>query len=150
MAPRGRGITGQLGDYALSIFSVLEEKKLIDLGQDPGTLFSDDSLNGFFGLGRPLWRKMRERLQHFIPARNIHFSARRREVSGNEGFFHQQRDVVMQLPAKIGNYTDFYALHIITRTTSARMLRGPEKRADAEGGNGGCQLRITAVPARCG
>src|SRR6266700_849039 len=65
-------------------------------------VFSKDSLNAFLALGRPAWRKTREILQHLLSAdtRTLRDDARLR-------VFHAQKDVVMKLPARIGNYTDF-------------------------------------------
>src|SRR5207302_3269910 len=42
-----------------------------------------------------------------------------------ERVFHRQSDVVMQLPAKIGNYTDFYSSYHHAHNVGT-MLRGPE------------------------
>src|ERR1700719_919578 len=55
-----------LGEFVVDL-SVLEEKKLVDLNKDR-RFFSHDSLNAFFGLGRPSWRRVRERLQHLLAA----------------------------------------------------------------------------------
>jgi len=48
----------------------------------------------------------------------------------------------MQLPARIGDYTDFYP-HIITPTCRT-MLRGPENALMPIGN--GCRSRIMDVP----
>ena len=45
--------------------------------------------------------------------------------------FHAQKDVVMQLPARIGDYTDFYSSYHHAHNVGT-MLRGPENCAHAE------------------
>jgi fumarylacetoacetase len=42
-----------------------------------------------------------------------------------EKIFHAQRDVTMKLPARIGNYTDFYSSYYHAHNVGT-MLRGPE------------------------
>ena len=69
-------------------------------------IFSEDSLNAFLALGRPAWRKTREILQHLLSAET---PTLRDDVRLREKVFHSQKDVVMKLPARIGNYTDFYS-----------------------------------------
>src|SRR5689334_22348946 len=53
-----------LGDYVVDL-SVLEDEGHFDLTQTP-KLFAQDSLNAFLGLGRSIWRKVREQLQHLL------------------------------------------------------------------------------------
>src|SRR6266571_4700423 len=85
-------------------------------------LFAEDSLNAFLALGRPAWRKAREILQHLLSAdtRTLRDDAKLRAR-----VFHAQKDVVMKLPARIGNYTDFYSSCHHAHNVGT-MLRGPE------------------------
>src|SRR4029079_15006163 len=85
-------------------------------------VFSDDSLNSFLALGRPAWRKTREILQHLLSAdtRTLRDDTRLREK-----MFYAQKDVVMKLPVRIGNYTDFYSSYHHAHNVGT-MLRGPE------------------------
>src|SRR6266487_3917571 len=85
-------------------------------------VFSEDSLNAFLGLGRPAWRKAREIIQNLLSAETpiIRDDARLREK-----VFHAQKDLVMKLPARIGNYTDFYSSYHHAHNVGT-MLRGPE------------------------
>jgi fumarylacetoacetase len=109
-----------LGEFVVDL-SVLEEKGLLGLGQNQ-RLFSHDSLNLFFALGRPIWRALRERLQKLLAAET---AILRDDIELREHVFHRQRDVTMQLPARIGNYTDFYASYYHAHNVGT-MLRGPE------------------------
>src|SRR5216117_3247514 len=85
-------------------------------------IFSEDSLNAFLALGRPAWRKTREILQHLLSAET---PTLRDNVRLREKVFHSQKDVVMKLPARIGNYTDFYSSYHHAHNVGT-MLRGPE------------------------
>src|SRR6266446_4741669 len=73
-------------------------------------------------LGRPVWRKVREILQKLLSADT---ATLRDDTKLRDRVFHRQADVVMQLPAKIGNYTDFYSSYHHAHNVGT-MLRGPE------------------------
>src|SRR5438093_3213549 len=85
-------------------------------------VFSEDSLNTFLALGRPAWRKGREVIQHLLSAET---PTLRDDAKLRARVFHEQRDVMMQLPARIGNYTDFYSSYHHAHNVGT-MLRGPE------------------------
>jgi fumarylacetoacetase len=109
-----------LGEYVVDL-SVLEEAgQFRDL--QSGEVFSQDSLNEFLALGRPAWRKVREILQKLLSAET---ATLRDDKKLRERAFHRQADVVMQLPVKIGNYTDFYSSYHHAHNVGT-MLRGPE------------------------
>jgi len=111
-----------IGDLIVDL-SVLEELEHFRSPEFQGrAVFSDDSLNNFLALGRPAWRKTREILQHLLstdtPALGDDARLRKR-------VFHAQKNVVMKLPARIGNYTDFYSSYHHAHNVGT-MLRGPE------------------------
>src|SRR5437868_8490903 len=85
-------------------------------------VFSEDSLNTFLALGRPAWRKTREVLQHLLSTETptLRDNARLRGK-----VFYAQKDAAMKLPARIGNYTDFYSSYHHAHNVGT-MLRGPE------------------------
>src|SRR6266581_2252086 len=85
-------------------------------------VFSEDSLNKFLALGRPAWRKTREILQHLLSTET---PTLRDDARLREKVFHARKDVVMKLPARIGNYTDFYSSYHHAHNVGT-MLRGPE------------------------
>jgi fumarylacetoacetase len=85
-------------------------------------VFSEDSVNEFLALGRPAWRKTRATLQHLLAADT---PILRDDPVIRSRVFHAQEDVVMKLPARIGNYTDFYSSYRHARNVGT-MLRGPE------------------------
>jgi len=85
-------------------------------------VFSENSLNSFLALGRPAWKKTREILQHLLSADT---AILRDDARLREKMFHAQKDVTMRLPARIGNYTDFYSSYHHAHNVGT-MLRGAE------------------------
>jgi fumarylacetoacetase len=86
------------------------------------TLFAGDSLNAFMALGRPAWKKAREILQHLLSAET---ATLRDNAELRARAFHKQNEVTMQLPARIGDYTDFYSSYYHAHNVGT-MLRGPD------------------------
>jgi fumarylacetoacetase len=109
-----------IGDRIVDL-SVLEGNGHFDFTRGR-KLFSQDSLNAFLALGRPAWRKTREVLQRLLSAET---PILRDDASLRERVFHLQRDVIMQLPARIGDYTDFYSSFHHAHNMGT-MLRGPD------------------------
>jgi fumarylacetoacetase len=85
-------------------------------------IFARNCLNDFLALGRPAWRKTREILQHLLSADT---PTLRDDAALRERVFHRRTDVTMQLPARIGDYTDFYSSYHHAHNVGT-MLRGPE------------------------
>ncbi len=111
-----------IGDQVLDL-SVLEAK-----GHFAGAefknekVFAVDSLNAFLQLGQPAWRKTREILQRLLSADTADL---RDDADLRSAAFHAQKDVTMQLPARIGDYTDFYSSYHHAFNVGT-MFRGPE------------------------
>ena len=111
-----------IGDLVLDL-SVLGELGHFDSPElTDRHLFSQASLNAFLALGRPAWRKAREVIQHLLAADT---PTLRDDAELRRRAFHAQKDVVMQLPARIGDYTDFYSSYHHAHNVGT-MLRGPE------------------------
>lgn len=111
-----------IADLVLDL-SVLEESgyfRALEFGPSP--IFARDSLNAFLALGRPTWRKTREILQHLLAADT---NALRDDQALRKKAFRAQKDVTMQLPARIGDYTDFYSSYHHAFNVGT-MFRGPE------------------------
>ena len=111
-----------IGDFIVDL-SVLEGRghfRSPEFGDQK--VFSQDSLNRFLALGRAAWRKTRQILQHLLSAET---PTLRDDARLRESVFHAQKDVVMKLPARIGNYTDFYSSFYHAHNVGT-MLRGPE------------------------
>jgi len=111
-----------IGDLVFDL-SALEELGHFQSPEFQGRkVFSEESLNSFLALGRPAWRKTREILQHLLAA---DAPILRDDPIIRQRVFHAQKDVVMKLPARIGNYTDFYSSYHHAHNVGT-MLRGPE------------------------
>jgi len=111
-----------IGDFILDL-SILEELGHFRSPEFQGQqVFYEDSLNSFLALGRPAWRRTREMLQHLLSDET---PALRDDRRLREKIFYAQKDVTMKLPARIGNYTDFYSSYHHAHNVGT-MLRGPE------------------------
>jgi fumarylacetoacetase len=111
-----------IGDFVLDL-SVLEELGHFQTPEFQNRrVFSESALNAFLALGRPAWRKAREVIQHLLDADT---PALRDDATLRARAFHAQKDVTMQLPARIGDYTDFYSSYHHAHNVGT-MLRGPE------------------------
>ena len=111
-----------IGEFVLDL-SVLEELGHFQGPEFQGRpVFSEDALNGFLSLGRPAWKKAREVIQKLLAAET---STLRDDAALRGRALHAQKDVTMQLPARIGDYTDFYSSYHHAHNVGT-MLRGPE------------------------
>jgi fumarylacetoacetase len=111
-----------IGDFVLDL-SVLEELGHFRLPEFQGRpVFSEDALNTFLALGRPAWRKAREVIQHLLDSDT---PTLRDDAELRARAFHPRKDVTMHLPARIGDYTDFYSSYHHAHNVGT-MLRGPE------------------------
>jgi fumarylacetoacetase len=111
-----------IGEFVLDL-SVLEELGHFRISEfQDRRVFSEGALNGFLALGPPAWSRAREVIQHLLAAD----TATLRDDGALRGrIFHAQKDVTMQLPARIGDYTDFYSSYHHAHNVGT-MLRGPE------------------------
>jgi len=73
-------------------------------------------------LGRPAWTRTRELIQHLLAAET---ATLRDNTQLRDRVFYQQSEVTMLLPARIGDYTDFYSSYHHAHNVGT-MLRGPE------------------------
>lgn len=111
-----------IGDLVVDL-SALEELGHFQSPEFQGRkVFSEDSLNSFLALGRRAWRKTREILQHLLAA---DAPILRDDPVIRARVFHAQKDIVMKLPVRIDNYTDFYSSYHHAHNVGT-MLRGPE------------------------
>jgi fumarylacetoacetase len=111
-----------IGDLVLDL-SVLEELGHFQSSEFQGRrVFSEESLNSFLALGRPAWRRTRDIVQDLLA---VDTPTLRDDPVIRARVFHKQRDVAMKLPARIGNYTDFYSSYHHAHNVGT-MLRGPE------------------------
>ncbi|XP_017888560.1 fumarylacetoacetase [Ceratina calcarata] len=102
----------------LSAISNLFDGPLLKNHQD---VFRQEYLNDFMALGRPAWVEARSKLQNLLSANNPTLQ----ESNTRSKVFVQQDEATMHLPAKIGDYTDFYS-SINHATNVGIMFRGKE------------------------
>ena len=121
--PDGKARAGvAIGDLVLDLAGPAKRAGFFrDLNFGERPIFAGDSLNAFLALGRPAWRKTREVLQHLLAADT---STLRDDEALRKRAFHRQKDVLMQLPARIGDYTDFYSSYHHAFNVGT-MFRGP-------------------------
>jgi fumarylacetoacetase len=119
----GRARVGvAIGDLVLDL-SVLEKNGHFSFAEfQSRRVFSEDALNSFLALGRPAWRKAREVIQRLLDAET---PTLRDDAELRGRAFCSQGEVSMQLPARIGDYTDFYSSYHHAHNVGT-MLRGPE------------------------
>ncbi len=117
----GRSRAGvAIGDHVLDLTALQEAGYLpSDL---PRGLFNQPSVNAFMALGRPAWRRVRAALTRLL--REDVADLRDHEGLRREAFFARGK-VAMQLPAEIGDYTDFYSSREHA-TNVGTMFRGRE------------------------
>jgi len=111
-----------IGEYVVDLAALDQAGQLRCSETQDRHLFSRDSLNAFLDRGRSAWRQVREALQHLLSAET---STLRDNAELRSRVFYRQRDVTMQLPAQIRNYTDFYSSYHHAHNVGT-MLRGAE------------------------
>lgn len=98
-------VGSRIGDYAIDLGALhqLGYFEGIDLTDD---IFLQDTLNDFISDGRKTWRKVRNRIAELFDINNL--KLQHNENHREKVLFHM-KDVEMQLPVDIGDYTDFYS-----------------------------------------
>jgi fumarylacetoacetase len=111
-----------IGDYVVDL-SILEQKgffKNTSLGEEK--VFQKPTLNTFMSKGREVWKQVRTVLQTALSDENPMF---RDDTDLQKIALIPMKDVVMCLPASIGDYTDFYSSREHA-TNVGIMFRGKE------------------------
>lgn len=109
-----------IGDEILNLRAIAHyfDGPLLKNKQD---VFHRDCLNDFMSLGRPAWLEVRSKLQELLSANNRTLQ----DPDIRSIIFVAQKDAIMHLPAKIGDYTDFYS-SLNHATNVGIMFRGKE------------------------
>ena len=111
----------RIGDFAIDMGALqrLNYFEGIELTDD---MFMQDTLNDFISDGKKTWRLVRNRLAEIFDENNP--ILRDNEAHKTEIIF-DIKDVEMQLPVHIGDYTDFYSSKEHA-TNVGKMFRDPE------------------------
>ncbi|GAB5534040.1 MAG: fumarylacetoacetase [Rubricoccaceae bacterium] len=113
----------RLGDQVVDLAS-LEAAGILDIGDpDDGPVFDRPALNAFMALGKPVWDRVRTRLQDVLSADGD--DALRGDAELADEALLPLADVTMHLPAEIGDYTDFYSSRQHA-TNVGTMFRGAD------------------------
>jgi fumarylacetoacetase len=94
-----------IGEFILDLVYLQENGFFDGLGLPPG-IFNQPYLNAFMALGRKKARAVRNRISELLSHDNDELKS---NVAARELALIHQREVQMQLPVKIPNYTDFYS-----------------------------------------
>ncbi len=115
-------VGSRIGDFAIDLGALhqLGYFKGIDLTDD---IFLQDSLNDFISDGRKTWRKVRNRIADIFDVNNKELQL---NEAHREKILFEMKDVEMQLPVNIGDYTDFYSSKDHA-TNVETLLKGVDK-----------------------
>ena len=111
-----------IGDSILDLTVLAEAGMFGGIGIDGRCCFSQEKLNPFMAAGPAVWRAARAEITRLLRADE---PALRDNAGLRERSLLPMSDVVMLLPADIGDYTDFYSSREHA-TNVGTMLRGPE------------------------
>lgn len=112
----------RLGDHVLDLAALEERGHFRSPEFGEARPFRAGALNEFMALGRPAWRKARAVIQHLLSAGT---PTLRDDPALRALVLRPAAEVEMLLPARIGDYTDFYASYHHAHNVGT-MLRGPE------------------------
>lgn len=112
-----------IGDNVLDLNCLANHGLLDGLGFSP-SVFGESTLNSFMELERPFWRATRHRLQDLLSDKHVDTRLSLNEPLKAVAFF-PLAEAIMHLPAKIGDYTDFYSSREHA-TNVGIMFRGVE------------------------
>ncbi|MFM7148800.1 MAG: fumarylacetoacetase [Gemmataceae bacterium] len=110
-----------IGDHVLDL-TLLEQDGLLRLAPASEALFQDGSLNQWLSRGKAIWSSGRIAIQKLLHRDD---STLRDDEQRRRRYLLRQGDVRMVLPARIGDYTDFYSSREHASNVGS-MLRGPE------------------------
>lgn len=97
-----------IGDYALDLY-VLAEKGIFDkVDKRVVSALKQSTLNEFMGLGKSLWSHTRMVLQALLQE-DSGDARLKDDAAFRQAALIPRSSITMLLPAKIGDYTDFYA-----------------------------------------
>src|SRR6266851_8029922 len=112
-----------IGDFVLDL-TLLEEQNLLAVpAVRSKRVFSESTLNAFMALGRAAWSEARATISRLL---QIDEATLRDNTPLRNRALVPMSDVVMLLPAEIGDYTDFYSSREHAHNVGT-MLRGPDK-----------------------
>ena len=101
-----------IGDRVLDLHACVDHGLLSELPPEAPSACSQESLNALMALGTAVWSSLRRQVTALLDADQADPQTQARV----KPLLVPMRDIGMQLPAQIGDYTDFYAsIHHATR-----------------------------------
>jgi len=94
-----------IGDHVLDLHACAQQRLLPELQPDAVAACSQQTLNSLMSLGPQVWSKLRKKITALLDADRANSETQARLKS----LLIPMREMAMQLPAQIGDYTDFYA-----------------------------------------
>jgi len=113
-----------IGDFVVDLSTLYEDGLFSDTGL-PLNVFASSSLNSFMSLNRSVWQAVRHRLIYLFTNADSGDSRLKLNISLQERVMNPMCNVIMHLPAQIGDYTDFYCSREHA-TNCGIMFRGVE------------------------
>lgn len=77
-------------------------------------IFAQNTLNEFIALGKPVTKSIRRKIQAWL--------TQEQKPAGSDALLTSRKQAVMQMPVRVGNYTDFYS-SIEHATNVGKMFR---------------------------
>lgn len=113
-------VCSAIGDFVIDL-SILHDMGYLEGLDIDGSLFRSEFLNDIIALGKEVTSRLRARLSDILNA-DIDFQSASSRASA---FLFPMNSVVMSLPLKIGDYTDFYSSREHA-TNVGMMFRDPK------------------------
>ena len=113
----------RLGEHVVDLAALETHGLVAAAGAGRAPVFSEPALNAFMALGADAWAAVRERLQDLLSADGD--PALRDDEALREAAIVPLSEATMHLPARVGDYTDFYSSRQHA-TNVGTMFRGPE------------------------
>lgn len=110
-----------IGDQVLDLKAVAELDLFEGIVAEKIEVFLESTLNGFMSLNRAFWQETRKQLGKLLGKENPTVEGILRESA-----LLPQAKVTMHLPARIGDYTDFYS-SVYHATNVGSMFRDPKQ-----------------------
>ncbi len=112
----------RIGDFVIDLYELAGLGYMDDLGIDDLRVFKQPFLNDFITCGKPVWSATRERLSDLFNKEN---ETLRKNDDEHDKVLYYISDVEMQMPVKVGDYTDFYSSKEHA-TNVGTMFRDPD------------------------
>ncbi|CAN5129529.1 fumarylacetoacetase [soil metagenome] len=121
--PRGSARVGSaLGDFVIDLSLMAEEGFFDDLDLPDLSVFYEEVLNPFIGLGKKATNSVRQKIMEIFQEGN---NLLRNQVDLVDQVLIPDKDVKMLLPVKVGDYTDFYSSEEHAKNVGS-MFRDPD------------------------